>query len=49
MSYREWLADTLEVDVEDITGLDMDADSKQIYDTLFENCILVLTIEEETL
>ena len=49
MSYREWLADTLEVDVEDITGLDMDADSKQIYDTLLEQCPLVLTIEEETL
>ena len=33
-TYKEWLAECLDKDVEDITGLDMDADSKEIYDNL---------------
>ena len=31
MSYREWLAEHLDKEVEEITGLDMDSDSYRIY------------------
>ena len=44
LSYREWLAEELDVDVEDITGLDMDADSKAIYDSIRLEAPLCLSV-----
>ena len=46
-TYREWLAECLDKDVEDITGLDMDADSKEIYDNLRKDYYFELMLEDD--
>ena len=45
-SYREWLADELDVNVEDITGLDMDADSYAIFECIRLEAPLCLSVIE---
>lgn len=45
-SYREWLAECLDKDVSEITGLDMDADSKAIYDNIKQHSPLCLSVIE---
>ena len=49
MTYTEWLAEELELelDLDTVTGLDADYDSLEIYNTLLEQCPLVLTVTVE--
>ena len=34
-TYKEWLAEQLDMEIEDITGLDMDSDSRSIYNNIY--------------
>lgn len=47
MTYTEWLAEELELDLDTVTGLDADYDSLEIYNTLLAECPLVLTVTVE--
>ena len=38
-TYKEWLADQLDMEVEDITGLEMDKDSLAIYKRLYPQAV----------
>lgn len=46
-TYKQWLAECLDKDEAEITGLDMDADSRQIYDNLYSEYHFMMMIEDD--
>lgn len=46
-TYKQWLAECLGKDEDEITGLEMDADSRAIYDKLYSDYHFMLMIEDD--
>lgn len=46
-TYRQWLAECLDKDEDEITGLDMDADSRQIYDNLRKDYYFEVMLKDD--
>ena len=47
ITYKQWLAECLGKDEDEITGLEMDADSRAIYDNLYSEYHFMMMIEDD--